>query len=189
MTIPLGTKRLRFRHLHNKDVDRLVALGADEGVLEFIDWHAPSREEQARLLGGVIDDYVRWPGYGRFAAETLDDEFIGWFALRVDDDPTRPEVGYRLHRSAWGKGFATEGSRALVDHAFDNLSAALVWAQTMFVNHRSRRVMEKCRMRRVLTWHENFDNPLPGTEHGEVRYEITRREWQSTRQRPGPGWV
>lgn len=47
----------------------------------------------------------------------------------------------------------------------------------MAVNTRSRRVMEKCEMRHVATFHVAFDDPLPGTEHGEVRYAITRSQW------------
>jgi RimJ/RimL family protein N-acetyltransferase len=49
----------------------------------------------------------------------------------------------------------------------------------MVVNHASRRVMEKCGMTYVKTFHGQFDNPLPGTEYGEVLYQITRDQWRA----------
>jgi len=48
------------------------------------------------------------------------------------------ELGYRLRQAAWGKGYATEGSRALLGEAFTELGVRLVWAETMSVNHRFR---------------------------------------------------
>ena len=87
------------------------------------------------------------------------------------------ELGYRLHRSAWGKGYATEGSRALVDLAFRELGADLVIADTMAVNTASRRVMEKSGLRYVRTFHADWPVSIPGDEHGDVEYAITRDEW------------
>ncbi|EEP72032.1 acetyltransferase [Micromonospora sp. ATCC 39149] len=85
---------------------------------------------------------------------------------------TQAELGYRLRRAAWGRGLATEGSRALVRYAFTTLGLARVWAQTMAVNTASRRVMEKAGLRYVRTFHLDWDDPIEGTEHGEVEYEL-----------------
>ena len=52
--------------------------------------------------------------------EKVGGRFIGWFHLRPPDDP---ELGYRLRRDLWGRGYATEGSRALIDHAFTHGAA------------------------------------------------------------------
>ncbi|MBB5823990.1 GNAT family N-acetyltransferase [Micromonospora carbonacea] len=87
------------------------------------------------------------------------------------------ELGYRLRRAAWGRGLATEGSRALLRHAFATVGLARVWAQTMAVNTPSRRVMEKAGLRYVRTFHLDWDDPIEGTEHGEVEYELLRAEW------------
>jgi RimJ/RimL family protein N-acetyltransferase len=59
------------------------------------------------------------------------------------DKPERVDPGYRLRRSAWGKGHATEGSRALIREGFAELGVRRVVAETMAVNAASRRVMEK----------------------------------------------
>jgi RimJ/RimL family protein N-acetyltransferase len=51
----------------------------------------------------------------------------------------------------------------------------------MSVNHASRRVMEKCGLACVRTFHVHFDNPLPGIEHGEVLYRLIRDDWLTGR--------
>jgi RimJ/RimL family protein N-acetyltransferase len=105
-------------------------------------------------------------------------EFLGWFRLSQRATATdEAEVGYRLRRAWWGQGYATEGWRALIDAAFTDLGLRRVYAETMAVNLASRRVMEKSGMRHVRTFHLHFDDPIPGTEHGEVEYELRRSDW------------
>lgn len=127
----------------------------------------------------------RHPGFGRWAAiELASGEFVGWFELEPrDDDPSQMELGYRLRRSAWGKGYATEGARALVDRAFAALGAERVCAETMAVNVASRRVLEKAGLRLIRTFHLEWDDPLEGTEEGEVEYELRRTDWERERAR------
>jgi RimJ/RimL family protein N-acetyltransferase len=110
------------------------------------------------------------------AEELLGGGFLGWLSLQPPPDGGTAELdlGYRLRRSAWGRGYATEGARALVRTAFGVLGAQRVFAQTMAVNLRSRRVMEKAGLRYLRTFHLEWDDPIPGTEHGEVEYELRR---------------
>lgn len=178
------TPRLRLRRLRPEDADLLDQLDRDPDVLRFIDWQPPSLEQQRGIVADCLAEYRRWPRHGRFVAESPDGVFLGWFSLRVDADPAAPELGYRLRRQVWGRGLATEGGRALVRHAFAELAAAEVHAQTMFVNHASRRVLAGCGLRHVETFQLQFSQPLPGTELGEVRYRITRSEWLMHRLPP-----
>ena len=175
------TARIRFRRLQMEDVGLLDELDRDPDVLRFIDWLPPTLEQQAGIVADCLAEYRQWPRHGRFVAESPDGDFLGWFSLRVGSDPTAPELGYRLRRRAWGRGLATEGARALVWHAFAELAAEQVHAQTMFVNQASRRVLANCGLRHVETFHLQFDRPLPGTERGEVRYRITRAQWLAGR--------
>lgn len=172
---------MRLRRVRPDDAERFDALDRDEDVLRFIDRRPPTLDEQRRAVASDLGGYRRRPGYGRFVAESPDGEFLGWFALRVDTDPRVPNLGYRLRRRFWGQGLATEGALALIDYAFTELDARAVQADTMFVNHASRRVMDKCGMRFVRTFHLHFDDPLPGTEYGEVLYEISRESWAERR--------
>ena len=52
----------------------------------------------------------------------------------------------------------------------------------MAVNARSRGVMERAGLKFIRVFHIHFDDPIPGTEHGDVEYEITRTEWEHSRK-------
>lgn len=95
--------------------------------------------------------------------------------------PDEPELGYRLRKAAWGMGYATEGARALVDKAFTDLGASRVFAETMVVNTASRGVMEKSGLRLIRQFHADWPVRIPGDEHGDVEYAITRAEWECAR--------
>ena len=137
------TTRLRFREIGLDDADLLVALDADPRVRQFLFRTPPPRAVVVdRILPALQHEYRRHPGFGRWIAFDDSDSFVGWFGLRVHDDPRRPSLGYRLARSAWGRGLATEAGRALIERALTDLGAEQVSAQTMAVNERSRRVMD-----------------------------------------------
>ena len=106
--------------------------------------------------------------------------FVGWFHFRpaAAADPDEIELGYRLLRSAWGKGYATEGSRALIQKGFAELGVRRVVASTMVVNVASRRVMEKAGLRFVRTFHQPWPDYIEGQEHGGVEYALLRSEWE-----------
>jgi len=70
--------------------------------------------------------YAATPLLGYWAAEDRESgEFLGWFHLRPDRiEPEHQELGYRLRRAIWGRGYATEGGTALVGHGFGPVAAA-----------------------------------------------------------------
>jgi RimJ/RimL family protein N-acetyltransferase len=182
----LQTERLTLRRFTPDDVPLLHDLANDPAVMHYINGGKPvSRAEiEDELLGSILPQYERWHQYGKWAVhETRSGEFLGYLALRpYGNAPTdEPELGWRLHRAAWGKGYATEGARALIDRAFGELGARVVRAETMSVNTRSRRVMEKAGMRHVRTFFAQWDEVIEGTEQGDVVYAITRAEWQAQR--------
>ena len=175
MHASLETERLLLRRFAEADVDHLLALHNDPEVMRFINGGEPtSRQEVER------EYRERFAGDGCWAAfEKATGEFVGWFALHPAEGggPEGHELGYRLKRSAWGRGYATEGSLALVRCGFAEHGVRRVWAQTMAVNAASRRVMEKAGLEYVRTFHLEWEDPLPGTEHGEVEYALTRDDW------------
>jgi len=184
----LETDRLILRRFTDADVDALVELDSDPEVTRYLTGARPVRENVAgETLPVMLRYYDDHPGFGTWAAiERASGDFIGWFHLRPAHEAGRddePELGYRLRRASWGRGYATEGGRALVDKAFTDLGARRVFAQTMAVNLGSRRVMEKAGLRQVRTFRGTWPERLPGDEHGDVEYAITRDEWE--RQRGG----
>ena len=113
----LETERLLLRQFTPDDAEILVELDSDPRVMRYITGGIPtSRGEIEGDFLRHLDYYRRFPGYGFWAAlEKTTGEFLGWFHFRPgpDDPQDQPELGYRLRRAAWGKGLATEGSRAL----------------------------------------------------------------------------
>jgi RimJ/RimL family protein N-acetyltransferase len=173
----LHTDRLRLDPITDEHLPLLNGLNADPEVMRYLTGRAADPEETRAEWERRRREYTDeerglgyWAGYE-------DDHFVGWWGCsHVAADAACASLGYRLRREAWGRGLATEGCRALVAHAFTIPGIERVVAGTMAVNLRSRRVMEKVGMRHVRTWHETFDNPLQGTEHGEVEYAIARDE-------------
>jgi RimJ/RimL family protein N-acetyltransferase len=182
----LRTARMNLRRLSDADLDDLVRLDSDPAVMRFLTNGAPTPYEAVRddILPRILAEYERSPRHGRWAAiGNSTGRFLGWFSLAMPDhdDLDEANLGYRLQREVWGRGLATEGARALVDTAFTALGLRRVFATTMAVNVASRRVMEKAGLRHERTFHLEFDDPIPGTEHGEVEYAVTADEWQRTR--------
>jgi RimJ/RimL family protein N-acetyltransferase len=163
---------LRLRPITVEDAGLLVALDADPEVMRYISGGEPTaRDEAERIVRRALGH--RWIAYERES-----EEFVGWFGLRPSGPGSR-ELGYRLAQAFWGRGFATGGSRALIALAFTELGTERVWAQTMTVNARSRHVMERCGLRFVRTFHLEGLQPIEGSDHGDVEYEITREEWEA----------
>lgn len=180
----METERLRLRRFTADDVGLLVELDSDPEVMRFLTGQPTSRKEiENVVLPEILQVYDEHPQLGTFAAEQkVDGAFIGWFGMQPTAEPKTVGVGYRLHRTAWGKGYATEGTKALIDKAFTELGLDRVVADTMAVNHRSRAVMRRSGLRFARLYHEHFDDPLPGTEFGEVEYAVDRRTWEAGRR-------
>src|SRR4051794_17433344 len=115
----LRTERLVLRKFTADNVDLLVELDSDPEVMLYVTGGLPTSREDIinDFLPAFLSYYDRYAGFGFWAAiESATDEFVGWFHLRPapEDPPDVVELGYRLRRAAWGRGFATEGSRALI---------------------------------------------------------------------------
>ncbi|QNP66960.1 GNAT family N-acetyltransferase [Streptomyces genisteinicus] len=183
----LETGRLVLRAFGPDDVDRVLSLDGDPDVMRHINGGRPvSREEIARdtlpalLRSFPCLDGAHGEGRGHWAAQDrASGDFLGWFEFRptAPDSAEEVELGYRLHRRAWGRGLATEGSRALIRRGFAELGVLRVTATTMTVNSRSRRVMEKSGLVHVRTFFEEWPETIEGSEHGDVEYAVSREDW------------
>ncbi|MCG7288014.1 GNAT family N-acetyltransferase, partial [Cellulomonas sp. ACRRI] len=148
----LRTERVTLRPFGPADAGLLVELDSDPAVMRYLSGGEPTAPElvRERDLPSVLAGYDRWAGrFGLFAAyETAGGAFLGWFCLRPERDGPLDEVelGYRLRRAAWGRGYATEVSSALLAKAFTDLDVRVVWGATMALNRPSQRVMEKAGM-------------------------------------------
>jgi RimJ/RimL family protein N-acetyltransferase len=184
MRIILETPRLILRQFTVGDVDDLFTLNSDPEVMRYLTGGRPTPREEIRdqILPFHLAVYDRLDRLGTWAAEsTATGEFLGWFHFRPgqDADITNIDLGYRLRRSAWNKGYATEGSRALISMRFTELAVERVFAHTMTLNAISRRVLEKCGLALVGTIPYEGPFDIEGAELGQVEYALTRGEWET----------
>jgi RimJ/RimL family protein N-acetyltransferase len=97
-----------------------------------------------------------------------EDAFVGWWGLGACSWDTRTaNLGYRLLPSYWGRGFATEGSAALLHNAFGAALLDSVWASATQQNLASQRVLTKLSMRYL------------GIQHEQCQYKIASAEWSA----------
>ena len=180
--------------LDDRHFELEVQLDSDPEVLRYITGRARSRDEvaeshsQRMALSGQVDGLGYWMAFtsaGTRPGQEDGDDFVGLMMLPPahgpgqPDDPSLAELGYRLVRRHWRKGLASEASRALLRHAFDTAGQNRVIAQTMAVNTGSRGVMAAVGMRHVRTFFPSWEDPLPGSDSGEVEYEITAEMWKT----------
>ncbi|MEM7417782.1 MAG: GNAT family protein, partial [Gemmatimonadota bacterium] len=87
-------------------------------------------------------------------------------------------LGYALHRRAWGLGYATEASLAMIEMAFDVLGLRRVWAACDAENTASARVLQKCGM--VLEGHLRHDTEIRGELRDTLVWGLLVAEWNRT---------
>jgi RimJ/RimL family protein N-acetyltransferase len=187
MQVFLETQRLVLRRFTMADVDNLAGLDADPDVMHYVTGGIPTArvEIEGEILPEFLHYYEHLAGYGFWAAiEKATGEFLGWFHFRPREGggPDEAELGYRLRKSAWGKGYATEGSRALIRKGFTEFGVRRVVAEAMAVNVASRRVMEKAGLRLVRTFHQPWPYRIEGDELGDVEYALDKAEWERQQQ-------
>lgn len=183
MDVYLETERLVLRQFTPRDVDNLWALDSDLEVTRYLTGGQATPYEVIRdeEIPFFLAYYKKGDRLGWWAAEEkVTRTFIGWFHLKPDRfDDAALEIGYRLRRPSWGKGYATEAAKALVRKAFEELGATRVTAYTSPENKTSWRVMEKV----GLGFVRKFVWEAPGRwRHGKeaVEYALTSREWRSS---------
>ncbi|MFE3455794.1 GNAT family N-acetyltransferase [Nonomuraea sp. NPDC059194] len=177
----LGTSRILLVPLSDEHLEHEIELDSDPEVMRYLG-RARTREEVEDYHRRRLAAAGRVAGLG-FWAGFVDGEFVGWWILeppaRADQGPVegQAELGYRLLRRHWRKGLASEGARELVRHGFADLGLRRIFAETMAVNAGSRATMAAVGMQHIRTFHMEWDEPLPGSELGEVEYAISRSQW------------
>jgi ribosomal-protein-alanine N-acetyltransferase len=165
----LKTRRLLLRHFHRSDEEAMCQVFCDPEVMRFSDGVRTKKWIQD-WLDSCLERYQTL-GFGPYAvAENKLEEVIGYCGLfsfpDIDGQP-EIEIGYRLRRSAWGRGYATEAAGAVKDYAFTTLHIPRMIALIDPANIASIRVSEKIGMRyekKVM---------LEGYTHADHLYVIT----------------
>lgn len=162
----LESARLRLRPWRDADVSPYAAIIADPEVMRFMGNGLRYRVKRAAAwviaLGSDVEArravrklerrWERW-GFGEWAAEEkASGRLLGRIGFMYHPDwpigSAKVEIGWSLAQHAWGRGLATEGAGAALDHAFDQLGLERVISIAHLTNSRSQRVMEKLGMTR-----------------------------------------
>jgi RimJ/RimL family protein N-acetyltransferase len=190
------TARLELVPLADEHLPLEIELDSDPEVLRYLSSRTSTPDEveekhRSRLArANAVDGLGVWIGFTRDGAT----EFVGMWMLQPphgpsqSDVPGEAELGYRLLRRHWRQGYAREASLELIRHGFEDLGLRRILAQTMAVNTPSRATMASVGMQFARAFVEEFDDPLPGSEQGEVEYEIRRADWpriSRASERPG----
>jgi ribosomal-protein-alanine N-acetyltransferase len=165
----LTTERLFLRHFRTTDDEPMCRIFCDPEVMRFSDG-VKSREWVQSWLHTCLERYQAW-GFGPYAiVERRNQAIIGYCGLFLFPDldgQAETEIGYRLARSAWGQGYATESVKAVRDHAFQMLGIKRLIAIIDPANTASIRVATKIGMK------YEKDIMLEGYSHPDHIYVIT----------------
>jgi RimJ/RimL family protein N-acetyltransferase len=155
----LRTERLLLRQWRESDLDPWAAMNADPQVREFFPNVLTRTESEASVASFQADLEER--GYGWWAVEVrATGEFIGFIGLDPVDEGmafTGVEIGWRLARSAWGYGYASEAAVASLAFGFETLALPEILAITTATNLRSQAVMRRIGMSHDPAY--DFDDP------------------------------
>lgn len=171
----LQTERLMLRQWRKGDLEPFAALNADPEVMRY--FPAPLTREESDALVRRASGKIEEQGWGLWAVEVVGQTpfagFVGLAAPGFEAHFTPAvEVGWRLAREQWGKGYAAEGARAALAFGFDELGLAEIVSFTSVANERSRRVMERLGMARDPA--DDFDHPLLPPAHPMQRHVLYR---------------
>ncbi|MBO4273937.1 GNAT family N-acetyltransferase [Microbispora triticiradicis] len=170
---PIRTDRLVLRRWREDDKEPFAALNADPVVMEH--FPATLTREESDALVERAEAAIEERGFGWWAVE-VDGEFIGFTGLSVPAFTAHftpcVEIGWRLARSAWGHGYATEAARASLEYGFGTLGLTEVVSFTAVPNLRSQAVMRRLGMTRDPG--EDFDHPVLPEGHPLRRHVLYR---------------
>lgn len=151
----IETKRLRLRTWRTDDVDRFAEINADPEVMQF--FPGPLTKAETAAMIERMQTHQQEHGFCFWAVDQLsDNSLIGMIGLsrpKMDVHFTPcVEIGWRLHPDSWGKGLATEGARACLHYAWNDLGLDEIVSFTAEINKSSERVMQKIGMTRDATF-------------------------------------
>lgn len=171
MEVILETQRLILREMVLSDAAFFFELNADPEVIKYTgDGGFKSLKESEEIIRYVHSQYSK-NGYGRcLVAEKETGNPIGWCGLKYHDDGDFVDIGYRFMKKYWGKGYATEASKACLDYGFTILKLNRIVGRAMKENTSSINVLKKIGM---TFYKEDLCH-----EHAAFIYELKKENYK-----------
>jgi ribosomal-protein-alanine N-acetyltransferase len=178
---PITTEKLRLRDWKDSEYLPFFKMNSNPEVMDY--FPALLSQEESNELACEIQRRINENGWGLWAVEEKESEkFVGFVGLNqpTTDLPFNPyiEVGWRLAKEFWERGYATEAGKRALEYAFDILLFKEVVVFTSVTNHRSQAVMQRLGMNNS---HRNFNHPDVPAHHPlyeHFLYKISRERWQ-----------
>jgi ribosomal-protein-alanine N-acetyltransferase len=175
------TERLGLTTWHKSYLEPFAQMNGDAEVMRFFP-QCLTTEETEHLIRRINQHFASH-GFGLFAVEKLStNEFIGFTGFMKPGFKSffTPciEIGWRIKKSEWNQGYATEAAKGCMAYGFDILQFEEVYSFTSVLNLTSERVMQKTGMKKVGSFnHPALPAHHPLSEH--VLYKIERQDWQT----------
>ncbi len=146
------SSRLGFRNWQDDDLNKMLLLNQDEQVMKYFP-SIQSKEITAAFINRMKTEYEEYQ-YCYFAVEEItNQEFLGFIGISNQDYGKDLgkfiDIGWRLRKSAWGKGFATEGAKACLQYSKEVLKLDKIYSVAPKINVPSISVMQKIGMVKV----------------------------------------
>ena len=171
----IETKRLVLREIDYQDAQGMFELDSDPDVHRYLGNNPIKRKGEAVSTIDYIRNQYKQDGIGRWAViEKATNEFIGWAGLKYEKEVRKEmnyyDLGYRLKRKFWGKGFATEAAIESLSYGFVTLGLHEIYAGAHVNNIASNKILRKVGFHHLETF--QYD----GSPHHW--YKITNTDWQ-----------
>ena len=167
MKIFTETERLILREIVPSDIDAMFALDADPEVHKYLLDSKPvkNKEDSKKVIEFIRQQYTE-RGIGRWAVILKETgEFLGWSGLKLNIGEEELngythfyDIGYRFIKNHWGKGYATESSKAALQYAFANLKLKTIYGITEIENQASHNVLLKIGLKHIENFQYGKDN-------------------------------
>ncbi len=157
MHIVFETPRLIVGQFTQNDAPLILQLNSDPEIVKYVHEPVLTTEEQAKkiIVDIILPQYKK--NLGRWATYIKsNNEFIGWCGLKYRPELDEIDLGYRLKKNAWGKGYATEAAKHTLYHGFNKLYLKLITGRAHIQNIASIKVLEKIGMQFIKE--ERVDN-------------------------------
>jgi len=148
----IETNRLILREFEINDSENFFYLNLDSEVLKYTGDLPFSSVLDANYFLINYSDYKR-NGFGRWAVILKETGlFIGWCGLKLNEE-NLVDIGFRFFKKEWGKGYATESAKAVLDYGFNTLNLTEIIGRVFKANISSIKVLEKLNM---TYWEPDF---------------------------------
>lgn len=177
MKFHIETKRLILQDILPSDLDAFFEMDSHPKVHTYLGNNPITEKAQIiNAIENIRQQYVDY-GIGRWAViEKESGQFIGWSGLKYitqykNNHIQFHDVGYRLHPTYWGKGYATESAKAAIQFGFENLQLSTIYGTANIHNKASIHALEKCGLSFVETFiHPQFNFPC-------VWMQLSSKDW------------